>query len=122
LATSSRIPRSQPKSRSAARKNATPPARRPRPLPTDVQALQRKVRALEREVARLKPFEPEVLILRDISREQAKREIKELFATGKTLYYSDIEIELGIGLETVVEICNELMEAGEIDVRAENPV
>lgn len=59
-----------------------------------------------------------VIVLRDITREEAKQEIKQLFASGRTLYYSDIVKELGLDLETVVDICNELEEEKEIAVDA----
>ena len=56
----------------------------------------------------------EVIVLRTISRKQAKREIKELFQSGETLYYSDIAERLRIDLPLVVEICQELGSEGEI--------
>ena len=54
------------------------------------------------------------VMLRERSREQEKEEIRTLFRGGDTLYYSDIVERLGIGLRTVVEICDELKAAGEI--------
>jgi hypothetical protein len=39
-----------------------------------------------------------------------------LFASGRTLYYSDIGQELGIDLNKVVEICEELEKEQEIGV------
>jgi Mn-dependent DtxR family transcriptional regulator len=57
-----------------------------------------------------------VIVLRKLSREEAKDEIKDLFKTGRTLYYSDIARELRIDLELVVEICQELVEKGEFEV------
>lgn len=59
--------------------------------------------------------EGEVIMIRDITREDAKREIKQLFKSERTLYYSDIVKELGIELEMVVDICNELQEKKEIE-------
>ena len=59
-----------------------------------------------------------VIVLKNITREEAKKEIQKLFSSGRTLYYSDIVQELGIDLETVVEICNELEEEKEIGVDA----
>lgn len=57
-----------------------------------------------------------VVILREISKEEAKKEVRNLFSTGKTLYYSDIAQELGLDLELAVEICNELQKQGEIAI------
>ncbi|MBI4295727.1 MAG: hypothetical protein HY667_01275 [Chloroflexi bacterium] len=62
-----------------------------------------------------------VIVLREISREAAKKEIKKLFATGKTLYYSDIAQELRLDLELVVDICNELQKEGDIAIDAGIP-
>jgi len=57
-----------------------------------------------------------VIVLREISREQAKQEIQQLFSSGRTLYYSDIAEELGLDLELTVDICRELQESKEIKV------
>jgi DNA invertase Pin-like site-specific DNA recombinase len=59
-----------------------------------------------------------VVVLREMTREEAKQAIRQLFSSGRTLYYSDIVQELGIELETVVEICNELEQEKEIAVSA----
>lgn len=59
-----------------------------------------------------------VVVLREISKDQAKNEVKQLFSSGRTLYYSDIAQELGIDLELVVSLCKELEEEGEIGVDA----
>jgi len=59
-----------------------------------------------------------VIELRDIPRGQAKEEIRRLFQSGRTLYYSDIVKELGIDLETVVDVCDELEKEKEIGIDA----
>ncbi len=59
-----------------------------------------------------------VIVLRELAREEAKEEIRQLFRSGRTLYYSDIVKELKLDLKTVVEICNELEESGQIEVDA----
>lgn len=57
------------------------------------------------------------VILREISREEAKQEIKELFtSTDKVLYYSDIAERLNLELRIVVDICRELIKEGEIKI------
>ncbi len=60
----------------------------------------------------------EVIVIRDITREEAKQEIQQLFKSGRTLYYSDIARELQLDLELVVDICNELQESGVVEVDA----
>ncbi len=73
---------------------------------------------LERIKQRLLELEnrEKVIVLRDITREEAKKEIQKLFMSGRTLLYSDIVKELKLDLETVVDICNELMESGAVAV------
>ena len=78
-------------------------------------ALARRVAVLEQEVEMLKA-EGEIIEIRDIPRKQAKDEIRRLFATGETLYYSDIVQRLQIGIELVVELCKELEVEDEIQV------
>ncbi|MDD4323190.1 MAG: hypothetical protein WC075_02905 [Dehalococcoidales bacterium] len=51
-----------------------------------------------------------------MTKEEATKEIRRLFATGKTYYYSDIAEELGLSLKTVVDICRVLENNGEIGV------
>ena len=55
-------------------------------------------------------------MMKQISREQAKQEIQQLFSSGRTLYYSDIAEELSLDLELVVDICQELQDSGEVTV------
>ena len=57
-----------------------------------------------------------VIVLREITVEEARSEIIDLFATGETLYYSDISERLRIDLEMVVDICQELQQEGAIGV------
>ena len=77
----------------------------------DLERTKQKVAELERRM----PAE-KVIVLREISREQAKQEIQQLFSSGRTLYYSDIAEELGLDLELVVDVCRELEESGEVKV------
>jgi len=83
-------------------------------------ALRERIRAVEERLANIEATIPRerVVILREISKEEAKEEIRNLFSTGQTLYYSDIAKELRLDLEMVVEICNELQESGEINTDA----
>ena len=60
--------------------------------------------------------EGEIIEIRDIPRKQAKEEIRRLFATGETLYYSDIVQRLQLSIELVVELCKELEVEDEIQV------
>ena len=59
-----------------------------------------------------------VIVIREISREEAKTEIVRLFKEGKVLYYSDIARKLRLDLELVVNICEELQKQGEVAIDA----
>ena len=80
--------------------------------------LRKELDRINHKLAELEERMPEekVIVLREISREQAEQEINQLFSSDRTLYYSDIAEELGLDLKLVVEICQELEEAGEIAV------
>ena len=79
-------------------------------LEARVTALQKEVHALQKALE----GDREVVVLRTISREQAKQEIRELFASGETLYYSDIVQRLGLDIALVIDLCKELEAEGEV--------
>ena len=81
----------------------------------ELQKTRQKLQQIEDNTSHEK-----VVVLRPIPMEQAKEEIRKLFSQGRTLYYSDIAEELGLGLEAVVQICHELKEKQEIEVVAED--
>jgi len=83
-------------------------------------ALRERMRVVEERVSNIEALIPKerVIILQEISKEAAKEQIRNLFSTGRTLYYSDIAEELRLDLEMVVEICNELKESEEISIDA----
>jgi DNA invertase Pin-like site-specific DNA recombinase len=56
-----------------------------------------------------------------MTNEEATKEIRRLFSSGKTYYYSDIAEELGLPLKTVVDICRDLENNGEIGVDEQIP-
>jgi hypothetical protein len=74
--------------------------------------LESRIADLEERVARLEEHSEEmkVIEIREITKDEAKAEIIDLFATGETLYYSDISERLRIDLEVVVEICHQLQD------------
>ena len=83
-----------------------------------IDVLEQKVEELEERVAYLEAASPEekVIVLRELTRDEAKTEILELFSRQQALYYSDIAEQLRLDLELVVDICNELESAGEVHV------
>jgi hypothetical protein len=94
------------------------------PLPTWFMmkhlALLEELKQTKQRLAELESriFWEEVNVIRDITREEAKQEIQQLFKSSRTLYYSDIARELKLDLELVVDICNELQESGLVELDA----
>lgn len=90
----------------------------PMTLATENILLRKQIELINHKLAKLEDRLPEekVIVLREMSREQAQDEIIQLFSSGKTLYYSDIAEELQLDLELVVDICRELQENGKIEV------
>jgi len=78
--------------------------------------LKRELTKVNNRIMELEKRIPQenIIVLRDISREQAKGEIRQLYKTGRTLYCSDLVRELGVDLGTVAEICDELEANGEL--------
>lgn len=93
----------------------------PTVVATENILLRKEIDAIKQQLDELirKIPEEKVVVLREISREEAKQEIRKLFNSERTLYYSDIAEELQFDLRFVVEICHELEEAGEITVDAD---
>lgn len=71
-------------------------------------------RVLERGIGDV--TKEKIVVLREISKEEAEKEILKLFSGGQVLYYSDIAEKLGLDLKLVVEICSELQSKGRIEV------
>lgn len=79
---------------------------------------RREVEQLKRTLPppRVKFVSGRMIVLRDVTREELKNEIKNLFSNGQTLYFSDIAEQLRVDLKSVVDVCRELQENGEIGV------
>jgi hypothetical protein len=80
--------------------------------------LANRVKLLEERLAKVESALPDAKTnaCREISREEAEKEIMNLFSEGETLYYSDIAGRLDLELPAVVDICNDLLNRGEIKV------
>lgn len=78
--------------------------------------LEEELGELRSRVDRLEATAPEVktIVLREITREEAKSEIKQLFSSGEAFDYEAIVERLNLDLELVVDVCRELMDEGEI--------
>ena len=61
-------------------------------------------------------FQDSVIVLRDVSKKQAKQEIKALLLSSPTpLDYGQILEKLGLDLGLIVQVCEELIEEGIIE-------
>ncbi len=80
-----------------------------------IKDLEKRLALVEKAIPRQK-----TIVLREITREEAKSEIEDLFKKGDILYYSDISEQLRIDLELVVEICEELIKEGKVKI-ADSP-
>ncbi len=80
-------------------------------------SLLHRIESIEERLSKIETSTPseKMVVLRNISRQEAIKEIRNLFSKGQTLYYSDIAEELGLELQLVVEICEELKNNGEIE-------
>jgi uncharacterized coiled-coil DUF342 family protein len=80
--------------------------------------LANRVKLLEERLAKVESALPgaKTTACREISREDAEKEIMNLFSEGETLYYSDIAEKLDLELPAVVDICGDLLKRGEIKV------
>lgn len=84
--------------------------------PQEVIELKQRLQLLESVVDQLlsskSATEQRVILLRTLTRDEAKEEIVQLFQSGETLDYGDIAVKLQIELPFVVDICNELEREG----------
>ena len=63
-----------------------------------------------------------VIVIRDVPREQAKNEIKQLLLSSPTsLDCGEILEKLGLDLELIVEVCDELIAEGIIEFDESRP-
>jgi hypothetical protein len=87
-----------------------------------IRGLESRISVLEDQVTTIKQAlssyrDEKVIMLRTLTREQAKTEILDLFRQGKPLFYSDIAEALQLDLQSVVEISEELIAEGEVTKR-----
>ncbi len=94
------------------------PPTEPLTLAKELTELRERLKALEDLVSNLSstlsPIQERVVVLRSITREEAKSEIIKLFQKGGVHDYGEIAETLQIDLPLVVDICNELEKEGHI--------
>jgi len=86
---------------------------------TDIDILRSEVSKLEKELDEIKRAnKPHIIVLREISREDAKKEILGLLDNlkGEQIYPSDIADKLSIDFLMVMDILDELEKEEEIEV------
>ena len=80
-----------------------------------VASLTTRLTELEREVETTKAAQPDdVIVIREISKEQARNEIIKSFEAGEPLDQADLADALSLEISLVVEVCNELIEEGAV--------
>ena len=78
-----------------------------------VTSLTTRLTELEREVEVTKAAQPDdIIVIREISKEQARKEIIESFESGEPLDQADLADTLSLEISLVIEVCNELIEEG----------
>ena len=88
----------------------------------NMSTLKEEVDQLRNEVARVVGLlearhAAGVIEIREVSDQQAKGEVLELFQSSDgPMYFSDIEENIGIDIEQVVRVCRKLMTEGKIKV------
>lgn len=91
-------------------------------MEADVRSLQKEVQSLKQEIAEMKAMlegqdtaEP-VFELREVSYEDAKREIKQYFEAhhGENIDAADLQEVLGIDIQMAIQICQDLDRDGQI--------
>ena len=84
-------------------------------LKKQVAILSARVAELERELESARNTESDnIIVLRDITKEQARKEILEAFKVRKPLDYVDLADTLTLDLSLILEVCDDLMEDGVI--------
>ena len=91
-------------------------------MEADVRSVQKEVESIKQEIAEMKAIleglgtaEP-VFELREVSYEDAKREIKQYFEAhhGESIDAGDLQEALGIDIQMVIQICQDLERDGQI--------
>lgn len=77
-----------------------------------IDELKARVEVLEKQSGLSEP----PVVRRRITREQAKREIHDLYASGETVFMSEVAERLQLPDDLVAELCHELMQEGELRV------
>ena len=78
-----------------------------------VASLTTRLIELEREVETTKAAQPDdIIVIREISKEQARKEIIKSFEAGEPLDQADLADTLALEISLVIEVCNELIEEG----------
>lgn len=82
---------------------------------------QERLDKLEQESAARRTDSPdEIIILREIGKDAARREIIELFQSGRPLDQADLADALSLELGLVMEICDELLAEGVVAFYADD--
>lgn len=90
-------------------------------LENSLRETQERLARLEQESAARRTDSPdEIIILREIGKAEARREIIELFRSGRPLDQADLADALSLELGLVMEICDELLAEGVVAFYADD--
>lgn len=97
-------------------------------LRLEVQRLENSLRETQERLAKLEQksaarqtnLPDETIILREIGKDAARREIVELFQSGQPLDQADLADALSLELGLVMEVCDELLAEGVVKFYADD--
>ncbi|GEM_PF-4061081 len=91
---------------------------------TELRRIKEETNKLRKEVDELRlklgGNDEHIVFIREINRNQAKKEIDEFIKTNKTTDLIDIQNKLGIDLELIVDIVKELNKEGKVKLDADD--
>lgn len=75
-----------------------------------LKEIKEQLQIIASEIKDLKPYKEEFVVFRDITREEAKKEIRDYFRSPQdhAVGFSDLVRDLQLDLRLVVELCSEL--------------
>lgn len=89
-----------------------------KPLYQEISKNKERIRELEDEFTKTNEVRSKIIVVQEISKEDAKARIKELFDkhSGENIYPSEVAEKLQIDYDLVLEIVEDLIKEDEIEV------
>ncbi len=79
-----------------------------------LKEIKEQLQVIASEIKYLKPYKEEIIVFRDVAREEAKQDIRQYFESHQkeAIGYSDLVKALKLDLKLIVELCSELENEG----------